>query len=477
MKMKELFSKKTKIVCTIGPASDSQAVLKEMIRQGMDIARINFAHGDLDQHRETIANVRAAAEATGRRVAIFGDLPGPKMRIGELASEPIQLEKGHSFELVTGEVVGNREVASINFKELPEVVKAGDSIFLNDGYVHLAVDQVTHDAIHCTVFSGGELWSHKGVNVPDIDLGISAFTPADSEFLKFAAEQHLDGVSQSFVENERDIEEVRRAAHDLNYDPFIIAKIERSRALGNLEKILEAADAIMVARGDLGVEIPIEKIAATQKKIIHLANLKGKPVITATQMLESMIDHTRPTRAEATDVANAILDGTDCVMLSGETAVGHLPVDTVTVMASIARETEENGESMGASVLLAVQQAKEDIARSELVALNIYHVADTMEPTVIFVPCASGNTARDIARFRLPQWIVSICLDEQTCQKLQFSYGIYPVFIEKNPSSWPRYAQKWLQQHGIDGDLVIVVEGTGVVREGDTIRLNIIDLA
>lgn len=443
----------------------------------MNIARINFAHGDFDGHRQVIANVRAAAQATGQRVSIFGDLPGPKMRIGKLAEEPIFLEKGQSFVLQTEPILGNEQRVSMSFQGLSQVVKPGDQIFLNDGYLQLVVEQVEAQAVYCRVEVGGELRSNKGVNLPDIELGISAFTEQDAHYLKFAAEQQLDGVSQSFVESAADIEAVRQTAKELNYDPLIIAKIERSRALNNLKAILDAADGIMVARGDLGVEIPIERIAGTQKWIIDQANLYGKAVITATHMLESMIEHSRPTRAEATDVANAILDGTDCVMLSGETAVGQFPVESVAVMSRIAQETENGSGIVGVADLLEVQQASGEITRHDLISFNIFQSAKTLNPNIVFVPSASGATARRVTRFRLPQWIIAICLDEKTCQRLQFMFGVYPVHITANPISWPHYVQNWLAEHEIDGDLVLVIEGGGTMKAGDTTRLDIIDLS
>lgn len=476
MKISKLLPKKTKIVCTIGPSSQEQPQLERMINNGMNIARINFAHGDFDGHQQTIANVRAAAEAVGKRVTIFGDLPGPKMRIGKLAKEPVLLERGQSFSLLTEDCLGDNNCASMSFEELPEVVKPGNSIFLNDGFIELEVEQVESHAVHCRILVGGELRSSKGVNLPDIDLGICAFTDRDLECLKFAASVGLDGVSQSFVENGSDIEAVREAARAIDYDPFIIAKIERSRALENLQGILAATDGIMVARGDLGVEIPIERVATTQKKIIVQANMRGKPVITATHMLESMIDHRRPTRAEATDVANAILDGTDCLMLSGETAVGEFPEESVSVMAHIAKETEQFADRQGVGELLELQKSSGQITRKDLFAYEIYSSAQNLSPALVFVPSASGATARRVTRFRLKPWIIAICLDERTCQQLQFSYGVYPEFLSVNPESWPEYAQQWLSRHDIDGDLVLVIQSASTKRFGDTTRLDIIDL-
>jgi pyruvate kinase len=477
MKLSELLPKKTKIICTIGPASSSQDVLEKLILSGMNIARINFAHGDFEGHRQVVANIRGAAEATGQRISILGDLPGPKMRIGVLNEEPLLLERGQVFSLHSEDIVGNKERVSISFKDLPGVVEPGNNLFINDGYIQLEVEGVENQVVHCRVLVGGELRSHNGLNLPDIDLGISAFTDRDLECLHFAAAQNLDGISQSFVETAKDINSVREAAQALDYYPFIIAKIERARALDNLPAILDAADGIMVARGDLGVEIPIERIATSQKKIISAANLAGKPVITATHMLESMIEHRRPTRAEATDVANAILDGTDCVMLSGETAIGQFPVDSVVVMANIAKETESFDDGIAVADLLEMQKASGEITRDDLIAYDIYKTAQTLTPVVVFVPSKSGETARQVTRFRLKPWIVAVSQDERTCQHLQFSYGVYPQYLAENPESWSKYAQDWLVDNDIDCDLVMVCQSATTNRAGDTMRLEIISLA
>ncbi|MDX1418055.1 MAG: pyruvate kinase [Candidatus Promineifilaceae bacterium] len=481
--MKTLPIKKTKIVCTIGPASQDQAVLEQMIKNGMNIARINFAHGDADSHRQTVANVRAAAKAAGRRVAIFGDLPGPKMRIGKLDQESVELEQGDSFVLHTEEIVGNNERASIDFNRLPHVVNPQDSIFMNDGIIELTVTEVQEDEVHCTVKAGGELRSNKGVNFPGIDLGISAFTKYDQQCLKLAAELQLDGVSQSFVLSARDIKTVRLAATDLNYQPLIIAKIERSGALKYIDELIEAADAIMVARGDLGVEIPIENIPSVQKEIIRKTNLAGKPVITATQMLESMTSNRRPTRAEATDVANAIIDGTDCVMLSGETAVGRYPVETVSTMARIAQQTEATMPKFTIVDLLRAQKQAETISKGDLLSLIVFLTAEMLEPLVVLAPARSGGTARRLTRFRLPQWIISPSQYEHTCQRLQFSYGIFAVYVPdsdtlETPQLRREFARELLAPYMTDhgSDMVLVVEGAGTLRTADTKRIDMVTL-
>ena len=477
MKAPTHLRKKTKIVCTIGPASQSEEILEQMIAGGMNVARINFAHGDSETHRRSISNIRTAAKRTGQRVAVFGDLPGPKMRIGQLAEEPIELERGQSFILQTTEVVGTKQRVSTTVDRLPQVVKAGDNVFLNDGIIQLKVEQVSDEELLCRVEVGGELRSHKGLNLPGVDLGTSAFTPQDREFLRFAAEQGLDGVSQSFVSSASDIAAVRAACRQLNYDPFIIAKIERSRALDDMPQILAVADGIMVARGDLGVEIPVEEVAVVQKRLIKLANLKGKPVITATHMLESMTIHRRPTRAEVTDVANAILDGTDGVMLSGETAVGSHPAQAVAMMARIAEVTEAGDEAIGVAEWFKAQESPVETNRRDLISYNIFQSALTLGPAVLFVPSRSGSTARRITRFRLKAWIVAPSLDRQTCQRLQFSYGVYPEHISKVPASWSRFAQEWLEDHGMDAGSIMVVEGRGTSKAGNTTRIDVIDLS
>ncbi len=331
---------KTKIVCTIGPASQSPDIMEKLLLAGMNIARLNFSHGDFLGHKEVIENLRTASRATGRRLAIMADLPGPKMRIGKLDSEPISLQPGDSFTLTTDEIVGDARRVSVTFTRLPKVVKPGDTLYLNDGLIQVDVDRVQGSDVHCRVIVGGELRSRKGLNLPGIDLGIGAFTEHDHDCMKFALDNGVDAVSQSFVENSADVQAVRDAAAALGYHPFVIAKIERVRALNYLDDIISAADAVMIARGDLGVEVPIQQIPVVQKQIMRKANMNAKPVITATQMLESMTTNQRPTRAEATDVANAILDGTDCVMLSGESAMGSYPVDAVQMLVKIAAAIE-----------------------------------------------------------------------------------------------------------------------------------------
>jgi pyruvate kinase len=467
-------SNKTKIVCTIGPASETPAMLERLISAGMDVARVNFSHGDFVSHRKVIENLRRAAQSTGRRVAIMGDLPGPKMRIGSLGQESIELKSGDTFTLTTEEVSDETDRASVTFKQLPQSVRPGDKLFLNDGFIQLEVASVEGNDVRCRVLVGGELRSRKGLNLPGIDLGISAFTAQDRKWLTFAKEQNLDAISQSFVENAEDIQAVREAANDLGYHPFIIAKIERSGAIRNIEDVLDVADGIMIARGDLGVEVPIERIAAVQKTLIHKANLASKPVITATQMLESMTDNRRPTRAEATDVANAILDGTDAVMLSEESAVGNFPVDATAMLAKIATVTEPLRERYKSKTTTSHPEKHESLR--DLIAWSVHEVLNHISPALVIAPTRSGATARRITRFRLPVWIAAVSPSEETCRTLQLSYGVYPVHAPDYPEDWQAFARDWLHTHGIKEGIVVLTEGPSTKHPQANNRMEIIDL-
>lgn len=467
---------KTKIVCTIGPASDSPEILEKMILAGMNVVRLNFSHGDFSSHKRIIDRVRAAELKTGRHVAIMADLPGPKMRIGQLAEEPIELCDGDRFTLTSEDIIGNAERVSMSFASLPQVVKPGDTLFLNDGIIQLEVIRVTGNDVQCLCTVGGELRSRKGLNLPGIDLGISAFTDHDHECLKFALENGVDAVSQSFVETAADIEAVRRAAAALGHNPFIIAKIERASALDHLGKILMAADGIMIARGDLGVETPIEAMAVVQKRLMEKAQRLGKPVITATQMLESMTEHRRPTRAESTDVANAILGGTDCVMLSGESAVGKYPVEAVTMLAKIAATTEPHRKHYWLKETLETLGRNENLSVVDLISLSVHYTLEHVTAAALFVPTYSGKTARSITRFRLPVWLTAVSRQKSTCQHLQFSYGVLPIHDPEHPEDWRTYTREWLDLHGITGNMVIVTEGPSSKHPHINNRMEIIDL-
>jgi pyruvate kinase len=496
---------KTKIVATIGPACESPAVMAQMIQAGMSIARLNLSHGDLESHARAIDNLRAAARSVGRRLAILADLPGPKMRIGELAREPVALPAGSPFVLTSRDIVGDEGRVSTTFPRLPEVVHPGDTLFLNDGLIQLTVTGIEGDDVICRVEVGGELRSRKGLNLPGIDLGMTAFTDNDRECLRFALEHAVDAVSQSFVESAEDVIAVRRAAEALGHRPFVIAKIERYAALTNMREILDVSDGIMIARGDLGVEIPIEEIAVVQKSLVRQANLQGKPVITATQMLESMTTNCRPTRAEATDVANAILDGSDCVMLSGESAMGAYPVEAVTMLARIAAATEPMrpgffvrgtlkamervstapGQIVSGLIDAGAQPQRQDEPTAssayrpsleDVMALSVDRTLDYVPAVAVIVPSRSGATARSIARFRPSAWIVAVSSQEPVCQQLLFTYGIHPVHRKELPEDWSSFARSWLQDHHLGGDAALLVAGPSAAHPEANHRMEIIEL-
>lgn len=485
---------KTRIVCTIGPASQARGTLERMIRNGMNVARLNLAHGDFESHRATIAAIRSAAARTGLEVILLADLPGPKLRVGRLAQDQIELKRGQTVRLLALDGPAPTAPFAIPPPTMPEIpltlpsfpdaLKAGDDIFLNDGLIQL---RVLGDPGHISarVLMGGVLRSRDGVALPGIDLGISAFTSRDHELLAFALSEGIEAIGVSFVQTPQDITAVREAAAALGFDPFIVAKIERAQAVERIDAILEVSDAIMVARGDLGVEIPVERITVAQKLLIVRANAVGRPVITATQMLESMTNNRRPSRAEVTDVSNAILDGTDCVMLSEETAIGSYPVQAVTVMSRVAVLTERHlpgthRPPMNATTVRGVL-AEEAAA-----------TAERLNARYIIVPTETGTTARTIARLRPKAWIVAFSPFEKTCRRLQFSRGVYPVFVPEAahmPMSklhisagpapdglltceeidWHSIARRWFRQQKLRPGLAIMVQGNN--------RLEVIDLA
>jgi pyruvate kinase len=467
---------KTKIVCTIGPASDSRDILERLIRAGMNVARLNFSHGDFAEHQTVIRRIREASRATGRRVAIMADLPGPKIRLGQFAEEPVKLRAGDTFTLTTEEIEGTVDHVSVTFSELPQAVRPGNRLFLNDGLIQIKVLESAGREVRCEVLIGGQLSSRKGLNLPGIDLGISAFTDHDRHCLAFALENGVDAISQSFVENTTDIAAVREAAADLGHDPFLIAKIERSGALDHIDEILQAADGIMVARGDLGVEIPIAQIAIVQKQLIWKANQLGKPVITATQMLESMTTNRRPTRAEATDVANAVLDGTDAVMLSGESAMGQFPVDAAEMLASIAANIEPLRTVYPVREELSASDRDKDVSLPDLIARSVVSTSQRITPAAVIVPTHNGATARRITRFRLPVWITAVSSNEKTCQDLLFSYGVFPVCEPEHPTDWRSWIRNWLKVQELSGHLVVMTEGPSRKHPERNNRMEIVNL-
>jgi pyruvate kinase len=364
----------------------------------------------------------------------------------------------------------------MTFARLPQVVKTGDKLFLNDGIIQLQVERVEGPDVHCRVLVGGELRSRKGLNLPGIELGISAFTERDRECLKFALARGVDAVSQSFVESAADIQAVRETARSFGGDPFILAKIERSRALEHADEILAAADGVMVARGDLGVEVPIEQVPLLQKTLVRKAARLGKPVIVATQMLESMTHSRQPTRAEATDVANAVLDGTDCVMLSGESATGDFPVEAVATLARIAAATEPHRERFDLWERLKALPRETEYSTTDLLSLSVEAVIAASSPAVVVVPTQSGATARAITRFHLPAWIVAPTGSSSVARHLNFSYGIEPVFMEQLPAEWTPFARQWARIHSLAGNVALLIQGPTAGSPHANQRMEILQL-
>ena len=448
---------KTKIIATIGPSSNDERTIERMIEAGMSIARLNFSHGTIKEHKKMIKVIRKVSERLDRRVAILGDLPGLKIRIGNIKGNSVILKKGQKIVLTTKELEGDGEVIPVEFKGFPKLVSKGDIFYLCDGFIVVKVDEVGEEDVECTVLVGGALFSRKGINIPKAHLPIEAITPKDLEILEFIAEHEIDAVGLSFVGSVYDVLKVKSFFEKKGVQKFVIAKIERPDAVRNFDEILNAADGIMIARGDLGVETPIEKLPVLQKKLIKKANLAAKPVIVATQMLVSMTEDTLPRRAEVTDVANAILDGADGVMLSEETAVGKYPVEAVEMMAKIARSTEEYRDSIRLERIRDILSSfpkrgsiKEAITRSVIDALC------TVDVKYILTPTKTGLTARLISRFKPKQWILAFATDESVCNTLMFSYGVYPFCMEEEFD---------------ENDIIRLIKGLGLVEADDTVLL------
>lgn len=416
--------RKTKIVATIGPASDSEGIITALINEGMNVARLNFSHSTHREHGEKIKLIRRIAAELNQPVAILQDLAGPKIRIGAIPDPGITLHHGETFVLTNRKVVGSRKAVSLSYPDLPKEVHPGDQLLLADGLLELVVLDTDGRDITCRVVTGGLLTSHKGINMPTGSFSVPAFTEKDRKDLLFGLKQDVDYVALSFVRKEEDIRIVQDLIRKQGKDTPVIAKIEKHEAIENLDAIIAAADGIMVARGDLGVEIPPEDVPLIQKMIIQKANNAGKPVITATQMLRSMTDAPRPTRAEAADVANAVLDGTDALMLSEETATGRYPVEAVAFMHRLAL-TAETGLPYDGFL-----RPPRDRDVSTSVAQSSCLLAANVEAGTIVAHTRSGQTARHISRFRPWQPIIALSSEQATYRRLALNWGCLPRLIE-----------------------------------------------
>jgi pyruvate kinase len=412
---------RTKIICTIGPASDSPDVLRALVANGMNVARLNFSHGRPEGHLRKIRLIREISGELGRVVAVLQDLAGPKIRVGAVPEPGIRLEAGETFVLTGEPAAGSHNRVSVSYPALPEEVKAGDRILLADGLMELVVRETHGPDIRTEVVTGGVLTSRKGINLPSSSVRLPSFTEKDREDLLFGLEHGVDFVAVSFVRSGTDIHRVKKIIGEQGKDTPVIAKIEKHEALNELDAIMDAADGIMVARGDLGVEIPLEQVPAIQKTLIRRANRVGKPVITATQMLRSMVDAPRPTRAEAADVANAVLDGTDAVMLSEETASGRHPVDALRFMARIVTSAEEAFPHDRYLGLTPGSGVSASVAHAACV------LADHLGAAAVVAPTSSGRTAAHVSRFRPRQPVIAVSPNEATVRRSTLYWGCEPV--------------------------------------------------
>ena len=414
-------TRRTKIVATIGPASGTPELLAKLIEAGMNIARLNLSHGSLEEHVQYIKNIRAESKRLGMPVAILIDLPGPKYRTGALTTSSVELEKGATFTLTTRSIVGDGQVVPVNLPTLPRDVKPGDTILLDDGAMQLKCIDVTSTDIRCTVLVGGILTPGRGIAVPGRKSSVPFMTEQLKSFIEFAVTQRPDFIALSFVSKPHDVAQVRQIIKRRGADIPLIAKIERGVAVTAFDAILAESDAVMVARGDLGVDIPLERLPLVQKEIIHKSNRAGKPVITATQMLESMISSARPTRAEVSDVANAIFDGTDAVMLSAETSIGKYPVQTVAMMSAIALETEKQ---LPYDLWITERDSWLTNQTEELISYNACLTARRLGAAAIVAFTSSGSTAGRVAKYRPSTPILAISPNGDTCRRLILNWGV-----------------------------------------------------
>jgi pyruvate kinase len=475
----QLPNHKTKIVCTIGPASRTDSVIKNLIKSGMNVARLNFSHGNPEDHRQDIRRIRSIASHLERDVAILIDLPGPKIRIGTLQNEPLVLKKDDNVTLTANNILGTVSRIPINYTQLPQSVSKGSLIYLNDGFLQLKVREVSGDEVICKVMIGGPLLSQKGVNLPRAKISMDPITDKDLDFVDLGLKEGVDTFGTSFIEKADDIRKVKEFAGKRGKSIYVVAKIERAEAARNIDEILDVADAIMIARGDLGVQISIEDVPTVQKKLIRRANLLGRPVITATQMLESMTENIRPTRAEVTDVANAILDGTDAVMLSEETAIGKYPVETVKMMARIATSTERNRSAITRSSHLEDSFrsgiSRKNVSAEDVVSLNVIEAVRALNVRLIVTPTYTGSTPRRISRFKPDCWILSFSNYGPTHRFLALSYGVFPFLIKNRVDDWHDVTMKLIKDFKLakKGERIIFTEGKtlGQLSDADSLRI------
>jgi pyruvate kinase len=465
-----MIQRKTKIMCTMGPACDSVEMLKKLILAGMSAARLNMAHGDLDEHKGRIDRVRQAAKELGATVAILMDIKGPEIRTGLLQESSYELKTDASLTLTTEQIKGDASRISVSYKDLTQDLKPDSRILIDDGLIELQVETIEGTEIHCRVLNGGLVKSRKGVNLPGIHTSLPGVTERDVMHIEFGIEQDIDIIAASFVRKASDIVEIRRLLEERGASHIqIISKIENQEGVDNLDAILEVSDGLMVARGDLGVEIPVEDVPIIQKQMIRKGNAVGKPIITATHMLDSMQYNPRPTRAEASDVANAVYDGTDVLMLSGETAAGKYPLEAVRMMAGIAANIEE---VLPYRDMLRIKTAEQKATITEVISQAAVSSSLDLDAKAIVVATSSGFSARMVAKYRPQSPIIAVTVSERIQRRLSLCWGVIPVLgtqIASTDEMFESAIQSSLQSGIVaSGDLVVVSAGVPVGKSGST---------
>ena len=460
--------KRTKIICTMGPNSDRPGMIEKLIDAGMDVARLNFSHGDHAEHKSRIDNIKSVRSKKKIPVAILLDTKGPEIRTGKLeGGKGIELEDGNTLILTTEDIVGNSDRVSVSYKQMPQDLKKGDTVLIDDGLIGLKVNGIDGTEIVCSVVNGGKLGERKGINLPNVTVNLPALTEKDKDDILFGIEQEVDYIAASFVRKAEDVRQIRKFLNDNGGEHIdIIAKIESAEGVENIDDIIEAADGIMVARGDLGVEIPAYKVPRIQKTIIEKCNHRYRPVITATQMLDSMIRNPRPTRAEVTDVANAIYDGTDAIMLSGETAMGKYPVEAVNMMIQIAVETEK---SLKFETYRNVEVVRGASGVSSAVGHAAVDMVEYIKASCIVTPTMSGKTARLISNLRPSVPIYAVTPHEWAKRKMQLYWGVKSVtgYMEDSTENIISHALYMVVREKLvkKGDMVIFTAGDPATNE------------
>ena len=466
--------RKTKIICTLGPSTDKGDVLRELIANGMNVARFNFSHGSYEEHGGRLANLKALREELGKPVAALLDTKGPEIRLKEFKNGVEMLESGQTFTLTTREVEGTKEICSVTYKDLPHDVHEGGTIMLDDGLIMLRIEKVTDTDITCTVLNSGKIKTKKGVNVPGVHLSMPYLSQKDREDIIFGIQNGFDFIAASFVRTAQDVYDIRNLLNEYDSNIRIIAKIENREGVNNIDSILSAADAVMVARGDLGVEIDFTELPGIQKNVIDRSFSFGKPIVTATQMLDSMMVNPRPTRAEISDVANAIYDGTSAIMLSGETAAGAYPVEALKTMSAIAERTENEPHYRDERFKDA---AHGQISVSDATAHAACLTARDVNAAAIVTVSESGNTARLLSKYRPTQPIIACVMDEQVQRQLSLSWGITSLLMgpAKSTDELIEMSTALAQKNGYlhNGELAVVTAGVPVGVSGTTNMIKI----